>query len=177
MLGTKCSHGALVPRRVTCYAEVGRGDTADRKLGTAWARYEALAAPKLSGSYKAAPLTTTCFFQAFTHPGQCQRNKVQGKLGNPCLARTTLPLPPSYTPRASSLHSHSHTGSGAQSSHVSEGPIPPAHTVVICSPHTPESSTASSNLPGTRHGNTDPAGSSNRPSHLAAKIISIAERV
>lgn len=45
---------------------VERGDAADRKLGTAQATSEPPMLPSFQGPHKAASLTSTCFFQAFT---------------------------------------------------------------------------------------------------------------
>lgn len=156
----------------TCCTGAGRGDAAHTKLGTAQARSEPLLPPSFQGSHKAASLTGTCFFQAFTT--QVRASAVKLKMssvtylwpGPLCHHLVSLEAP--------SPNPHSHTDSGAQHSHGSEGPTP-QHTLSL-SPSasvTPESTaSAMGQVPDIEA--LSPAVSSNKSSHLTV-MISVTE--
>lgn len=156
----------------TCCTGAGRGDAADTKLGTAQARSEPLLLPSFQGSHKAASLTSTCFFQAFTT--QVRASAVKLKMssvtylwpGPPCHHLVSLEAP--------SPNPHSHTDSRAQHSHGSEGPTP-QHTLSL-SPSasvTPESTaSATGQVPDIEA--LSPAVSSNKSSHFTV-MISVTE--
>lgn len=101
-LSNSCNTGAL--RAAT---GAGRGDAADRKLGTAQATAEPLMLPSFQGSHKAASLISTCLSQAFT---MVRDSAVKLKMSSvtPFLARTPCHHLVSLEPP--SPHPHSQQG-------------------------------------------------------------------
>lgn len=119
--------------------------------------------PSFQGYYKTAPLIIPCFFQAFTHPGQCRCIKVQGKLGNSCLQgpHCSHHLLASLEPPPWILTATPAVGHNAP---MYLKDLYCQYTLSFCHllcPHPqilpPQRADHLSNVPGTRHGNTEPS--------------------
>lgn len=99
----------------TCCTGAGRGRAADRTLGTAQAMSEPLILSGFQGSHKAASLTSTCCFQAFT--SQVRTSAVKLKMSSVAhswpgpLCHHLVSLEPP------SPHPYSHTGRGHTPTH------------------------------------------------------------